>query len=198
MPPPFVPPDLCLLVVPRVPSSDATNLVRQTQDVRIFFRQAIKQAGLGPLEEVVVDDTESALIERLHLAEFAVFDANLYPSSPATPSLYYLVAVRHSLSSHNILLTRSTNGLPFAMRNRHTLTYDENGMDTFFERFVKMVGELRSGQDQAPDNPIQEYLRTRQSAEQFSQMQRQISELKDAQPAGQGQKAAPITFRKVG
>jgi hypothetical protein len=189
---------------------DGESFKQQTKDIKNYFRPAFGLVDLKlpdhELEGVAVCTKEITprLMERIFNANVIVVDANSYSDITALPWLYYCIGLGHSMQNHTVLVARSLDHLPASLRKQHSLSYDISQPAEFFDLFVPIVKSILSGENNEPDNPIQEYL-YRQKLESQLQKLKIETQTKDAQIRELEQRgsadtkaSAKITFRKVG
>jgi hypothetical protein len=185
--------------------------MEQQRVFRNIVRPAVRQAQLTLFDEttegVVVNDISPELIEQVHEADVVVADVSCYETSGAfslSPLLCYFIALSHSLGNRTILVAHSTAHLPAHLQKHHTLTYSSENPVDFYDRFERVARGILAGEDNRPDNPIQEYRKEKDTAEEIAQAKAQAAE-KEAQlkrlrqQMAEGKQPSPpkITFRQV-
>lgn len=198
----------CVLIKPHPSTSEGRE--QQERHIKNLIGPAIRQANLelvGDEAGCSTDDVTPVLIRQVYEADIVVVDANCYETGSVasfSPFLYYFIALRHTLGNQTILVSQTTDHLPHSLRKHHTLSYQPDESWQFYQQFMEVVQAIRSGEDQRPDNPIQEYLQEleyRAKEEELARTQRMLAAREAQLEALQKEKKIAsqpkITFRPV-
>lgn len=200
-------PNTCLLLKPR--PKQAQSIVDQMNAIKDFIKPAIEMAELELLVDgeddkdgTFVEDITPGLVQLALGAWIVVVDANLYEESAFSfaPYLCYFIGMRHSFGNRTFLVAKSVAHLPPQFQREHTLRYGNVNSLQFVNSFKKLIGKLRLGAEEQPDNPIQEYLVARRTQDALAQAQTELERKTEAIEQKQEQilsQPPAITFRRV-
>lgn len=201
--------NICLFIKPKIRVGD--DFMQQQREFRVIVKPAIKQAGLTLFdpehEGTAISEISSELVEKISEADIVIVDANRYEETglPLSPPLCYFIGLRHAFGNRTILIARASGHLPASFQKHHTLFYSHDDPPEFYERFEKVAKSILSGENDKPDNPIQEHLKEKRAAQESSRSKAesaeqaaQLARLLRQQAAPRSDGSTPkITFRPV-